>query len=198
VDDIDPGSASSSPSWRQDFAGVLYFAADDGTDGYQLWRSDGTLGGTFMVTSAAGFAYLLTVGNGMLFFSGNDGTHGYEPWVSDGTGVGTSMLKDIKPTGRSFPQAFTPVGAEVFFEAWSVHGQEQLWKTDGTSLGTVMVAEIYPARTTYRFASVGNLLLFVEDDGVHGFELWRSIGTSSGTKLVKDIRRGPKSSMFVP
>ena len=64
--------------------------------------------------------------------------------------------------------------------------------------GTVMVAEIYPARTTYRFASVGNLLLFVEDDGVHGFELWRSNGTSSGTKLVKDIRRGPKSSMFVP
>lgn len=44
-----PNISSPSPSLLFDFNGTLFFRADDGASGYELWRSDGTEGGTFMV-----------------------------------------------------------------------------------------------------------------------------------------------------
>jgi ELWxxDGT repeat protein len=42
--------------------------------------------------------------------------------------------------------------------------------------------------------AVGNALYLVGTDERHGQELWRSNGTQKGTRLVKDIRRGGRSS----
>src|SRR5262249_16937191 len=39
----------SSPDALTDLDGTLFFAADDGTSGAELWRSDGTAGGTLRV-----------------------------------------------------------------------------------------------------------------------------------------------------
>ena len=47
--DIWPGSSGSTP---QDFfvmGDVVYFRANDGTNGYELWRTDGTATGTVLV-----------------------------------------------------------------------------------------------------------------------------------------------------
>src|SRR5205823_6253196 len=57
--------------------GTLLFAANDGLHGFQLWKSDGTAGGTMMVTSTfsvtGGGPSGLTDVNGTLFFSADDG-----------------------------------------------------------------------------------------------------------------------------
>ena len=41
---------SSNPTDLVTAGGYVYFAANDGTDGVQLWRSDGTTAGTVMIT----------------------------------------------------------------------------------------------------------------------------------------------------
>src|SRR5262249_52773721 len=110
--------------------GTLYFVASDGTDGFQLWKSDGT--NTTMITDIAPnffFAEQLTNVNGTLFFTATDGVHGWELWTSDGTSNGTHMVQDIYPgSGGSFPLYLTNLKGTLYFAANDpVHGVE-LWK----------------------------------------------------------------------
>ncbi len=80
---------------------MLYFTATDTVNGVELWRTDGTAVGTFMVRDiATGSASssptnLLNIG-GVLYFTANDGTNGRELWRSDGTVAGTVMVRDIR------------------------------------------------------------------------------------------------------
>src|SRR5437867_4445531 len=50
VADINQLSADSNPHSLVNFEGELYFAANDGIHGNQLWKSNGTADGTVMVT----------------------------------------------------------------------------------------------------------------------------------------------------
>jgi ELWxxDGT repeat protein len=49
VADIFPGASSSFPSHMPNVNGELYFSANDGVHGTELWKSDGTAAGTVMV-----------------------------------------------------------------------------------------------------------------------------------------------------
>ena len=49
VKDINPGQDSSNPSEFSEINGLLYFSADDGSNGDELWVSDGTEEGTVLV-----------------------------------------------------------------------------------------------------------------------------------------------------
>lgn len=51
--DISAGAASSSPNNIVNFNNVALFAANNGTQGIELWRSDGTSTGTFLVADIA-------------------------------------------------------------------------------------------------------------------------------------------------
>jgi ELWxxDGT repeat protein len=103
VSDIRPGPGSSDPKLLTNVNGTLLFAANDGTHGIELWRSDGTEAGTKLVKdinpgggnslSVSDFASV----NGTLFFSAFDSAHGIELWRSDGTESGTKLVKDINP-----------------------------------------------------------------------------------------------------
>ena len=72
--------------------------------GTELWRTDGTPGGTFLVkdirpgsASSELRLYNSVVLNGVAYFVANDGTHGPEVWRSDGTTAGTWLVVDVTP-----------------------------------------------------------------------------------------------------
>jgi ELWxxDGT repeat protein len=79
VANLDPEHPGSSDlSDLVNVNGELFFAGYDVLHGYQLWKSDGTAGGTVRVTDvnapAGGFSNLqdLTSFNGELYFFAND------------------------------------------------------------------------------------------------------------------------------
>ena len=92
VKDIRP-DGSSSPADLVVRGSRVYFSANDGTSGRELWRTDGTSAGTKRVKDilpGAGSSSphgLVSTGD-VLAFAANDGVHGDEPWQSDGTAGG--------------------------------------------------------------------------------------------------------------
>jgi ELWxxDGT repeat protein len=201
VKDILPGGFGSNPSDLTNVSGTLFFWANDGSHGTELWRSNGTAAGTQMVSSSLdGPSYLTNVG-GTLFFPVSDGTHGTELWRSNGTLAGTQIVKDINPgSGGSNPGNLANLGGTLFFSADDgTHGVE-LWRSNGTAGGTVLVKDINPGshlvgppghqhlvpNSSYPsyFTDLGGTLLFSANDGTHGVELWRSNGTAAGTQIV--------------
>lgn len=194
---VRPGiTDGSEPSSLVSINGSVYFTADDGDHGGELWKSNGTCAGTSMVADIfAGTEYAvseMTVCGNAIFFEAYDGQHGWELWKSDGTAAGTMMVKDINPQGSSSPMQLTPRGNTLFFFANS----DQLWQSDGTSAGTVMVKDINPnSASEYprELTVVGSTLFFIADDGTNGNQLWTSDGTEAGTAMVKNIDPAPQS-----
>ncbi len=197
VKDINPGAGSGlnvNFSVELRIGSTIFFAADDGTTGLELWKSDGTAAGTTLVKDinpGAGHG-IATVGIAMnaahstSYFVANDGVHGRELWTTDGTAAGTRMVKDIYPGSESgLPggsgyaasarQNFVTVNGYTYFTATDgTHGIE-LWRTDGTEAGTTLVGDVRPgsaSSTPVGLAlSSGGKLIFWADDGRHGLQL---------------------------
>jgi ELWxxDGT repeat protein len=177
-----------------DAQGLLYFAAGDGVHGMELWRSDGTAAGTFLVADIrpgpeGSDPQELTVFNGRVFFRADDGASGPALWQSDGTPAGTRLVKDTWPAHPPHPQRpalLQAAGRFLFFTAPSPGAGVELWKSDGTARGTAQVADLSPrASTSFRDAvAFGSRLLFVAVIGNQGQELWITDGTASGTRRL--------------
>jgi len=191
----------------------LYFSNYDSTNGTELWKSDGTSGGTALLkdlftgtTNATGVVLpkstnpsQLYNSNGRLFFVGNAGDAGNTICTSDGTSNGTVILRTFnrlsgKTTG-STPSGFIYVNGYTLFFAdnGSANGLE-LWRTSGTIGSTVLVKDIYPGTQDGvregNFFSFNNKLYFCGVTAENGQELWRSDGTSAGTNLFKEFEDG--------
>jgi ELWxxDGT repeat protein len=214
VKDINPGGYdcsmgvcafySASPIQLTPVNSTLFFSADDGATGRELWKSDGTPAGTMLVkdirpgTAGAGLAQLTNVA-GTLFFIANDGANGSELWKSDGTPAGTALVKDIA-AGASDANIgwLTAVGGRLFFAASDATTGSELWTSDGTPAGTTLVKDIFPGAADANpseLTDVSGTLFFAASDGASGYELWKSDGTSAGTTLVKDINPGSHDSI---
>jgi ELWxxDGT repeat protein len=212
VKDIKVGSRGSKPAelvaignWQ---TGVtLYFSADDGKTGRELWKSDATGVGTrrvkdIMPGPGGSSPREMTVMGSRIFFSANDGLRGRELWVTDGTAAGTKRVADIRSGAKgSSPKELTAVGHTLFFTADDGNRGRELWKSDGTATGTRLVRNINKASRfmedvgAFYSDHTGDLISFRgklffsplrisvgQYDGTVWGELWVSDGTKAGTK----------------
>ena len=108
VKDINPDRLSD-PHAASAIGDEVYFRADDGVHGSEVWKSDGTARGTKLVRDVApGSSSSLgewldgwTFGAGdLMYFLASDGRHGLETWRTDGTERGTFMMRDVVPGDR--------------------------------------------------------------------------------------------------
>jgi len=189
VKDIDPGNASAFGYWYTGSLTVvndaLFLVADNGTGSGELWKSDGTEGGTMRVSPALVASGLRAV-NGMLFFFA-----GTELWKSDGAEGGTVRIADVSIMGGASPSALTAANGMLFFLANGPSGA-QVWKSDGSTAGTMPMAEFSLSVLDVGLAAVNGTLFVYASTSQNGFygrnvDLWKVGGSPAGTVLVKTI-----------
>jgi ELWxxDGT repeat protein len=178
----------------------VFFAANDGTNGRELWKTHVTTLATTLVKNIRPGGYSsdphsLAECNGSLIFSCNaDPTvEGDELWISDGTEEGTQLLKDIAP-GSNSSHISNPrtIGGLTYFSAteFGTFGS-QLWRTDGTMDGTLVIYDTgmsshaaNPNAVTY-FAQHDRVCFFVRDaNSGNRYALWSTDGTAEGTEVI--------------
>lgn len=203
VKDINPSSGVGTFHYRftdfTAFNGELYFHANDGVTGFELWKTDGTADGTVLVKDinmASGAGSLptdFTVFNGALYF--HAGEAGRQLWKTDGTAAGTVPVSDIDvATGTrflpdEFARGFLVFGGALHVRTRGANGYE-LWKSDGTTGGTALAenAARWGSYLADGFAVLNGEIYFQADYYAQAnAELWKTDGADAGTVLVKDI-----------
>jgi ELWxxDGT repeat protein len=175
--------------------GLAFFGS-----GGKLWRTDGTVAGTFSLGILDGFniyaeRWPMAAAGSTLVFGANGDAHGNELWKTDGSLANTSLLADIAPsTYGSMPRNLTPFHNGVLLtasgdadQAYSEGHTRDLWFSDGTEAGTVKILANSPVDSIVR---CGQRAFFARDAGDAGNELWSTDGTASGTSMVKDLYPG--------
>jgi ELWxxDGT repeat protein/VCBS repeat-containing protein len=197
VKDVNPGTGSGLQTTAMAGVGsTLFFRANDGSSGDELWKTDGTDAGTVRVKDinpGTGGSYPLyfSVMGGSLYFTAGDGTHGTELWKSDGTDAGTVMVKDLSPGVAGGAGSATGVYHNALYFEGNDGTGSALWKTDGTDAGTVKVSTAFAPSEFIVFA---DKLFFTAISLGSDRELWSTDGTTAGTAVVKDVNPGSNGS----
>jgi ELWxxDGT repeat protein len=175
--------------------GILYFVGCANAD-QELWRSDGTVGGTTKLaemSAAFGCASSeprsLVVAGGRLFF-----LDAAAVWTSDGTAAGTLPVPALASLAAV---ALSAVGNRLFIlggPAAAAGGPSQLWATGAGGAGPqlLLALPLDDERRAFQLSSfvvAGGRLLFAADDG-SGNQLWSSDGTAAGTAPLTQFSPG--------
>jgi ELWxxDGT repeat protein len=172
--------------WSGDAAAlnnIAYFSARTAGAGVELWRSDGTPEGTWLVRdilpgTGSSNPTWLTAAGGTVYFAAT-GSEGSRLWKSDGTEAGTVPVAAPAPGGP-----FAAVGETLFFIVQA--GGNQLWRTDGTAQGTALVQQ-FGAFPIGDLTATEDLVYFTVSNPAPGqgpIALYRSDGTTGGTMML--------------
>jgi ELWxxDGT repeat protein len=185
----------------QPIGGIAYFDGTDPRRGAELWRTDGTAAGTFMVKDinpfGSSFPNNFVDVAGTLFFFADNGSDGFQLWKSDGTGAGTVQVSAWGGTTSPalLPTTLRSANGLAFLlalERPSGGAGTLLLRSDGTTAGTFQLAR-FDSFTASPAAS-GTRLFFSQTTAAEGTELWSTDGSVAGTALVKDINPGANGS----
>jgi ELWxxDGT repeat protein len=179
------------------FKNVFYFAGTDGVRGNELWRSDGSAAGTFLVRDVIAtrnnlpprYSSIgsLTAGYQYVHFMANDGLHGNKLWRSDGTADGTQR-NDVLPTSEEF--ALMIARGDVVYllgvKAGNTYGPYAIWRTDGSAGGTRQLGAGFYAPPAMRLVG-GRLVVAGSSSDSGPTQVWRADAEDTTLEPVLEL-----------
>lgn len=157
---------------------LAFFYASDPAHNTELWRTDGTDAGTFMVrdlvpNGPADVTPLVVLDAGLVLKS-----QGQDLYVSDGTARGTVLV-----CCRTLYREHTAVlGGAVLLGAYDDANVRRLYRLDGSPEGASLVFDV---RVDDFLGVVGGRALFAGRDNVTSVSgLWATDGTAAGTQQL--------------
>jgi ELWxxDGT repeat protein len=197
--DLRPGPDSGSDlyfvpqeAWPTRIGGEIWFVGNDGTTGFELWRTDGTAAGTQLAVdlNLSGDSNVSAIAGlgAQVVFAADDGATGMELWTIGTSGA--TLLLDVNPSGSSYPRQLTEGGGLLYFVAEDGVSGAELWVTDGAA-STQLVADLnpgpvgaFPAFPGPQIVSSVAGVVFLGDNGLTGQEPWLVNGTAAPVLLA--------------
>lgn len=202
VEDINPRSNtdeptnSSNPKRITAVGDNIFFTADDGKGGEELWMTqppydsarivkdinagkNGAFSKDLFIQDDKIVPELVSIGNA-LFFAADDGKNGQELWISEPPydSNSTRMVSDIRwGSDSSAPHEFISLGWMLFFIADDGTNRSEIWKCEPPYRSAVRVTNIYPdgnARIE-ELTSIDYTLFFSAYTKEAGQELWKAV-----------------------
>jgi len=164
----------------------MYFTADAGGFGRELWQTDGTPQGTTLVKDinpgpGSSNPGQLTANGNLLYFTVPGTNSTAHLWRSNGTAAGTFQLD----TSLTRFDSFVGLGGVLYFGGAGPGNDTEFWKTDGTPAGTIEVKQINHIPSFFGPLNVVNgLVQFYAQDDNRQLNLWQSDGTAEGTQII--------------
>ncbi|MGJ8744533.1 T9SS type A sorting domain-containing protein [Polaribacter sp.] len=194
-----------------EYKNELYFFADNGTNGMEIWKTDGTTSGTAMlkdINPGANSCWRqalderpnLVISNNQLYFyvgiSGTETNLNNRMWKTDGTFEGTVLatsINDIVTNGTiSQVKSFTFNNNFYFYGREKATNKYELFRTDDAN-GIVKIPDTNVLLTTSFYPYIERIYFTKNDNLGAGNELW-SIEKDDSFALYKDIISGSHSS----
>jgi ELWxxDGT repeat protein len=187
VKDINSGAGDSMELETEteyiNFNGNIFFSADNGNNGIELWKTNGFGLGTTIVkdinlgSNSSNPAELTLVNNTLYFTAYDSTTSATELFQSDGTNTGTIILSsDINS-----PELLTAIGDTLLFsahpESLIINDMGVLWNSDGTNSGTGIIDyNVFPIQ----IITSEDLIYVIDDEfGTEEYQLVSYDGTTS-------------------
>ncbi|PWC26373.1 hypothetical protein [Teichococcus aestuarii] len=204
--DIFPGNllATGGPAWGDPryltplSDGRVMFMGNDKEHGYELWITDGSAGGTYMVkdilpgTEWQFVQGLTDLGDGRASFIAKNSDDQLAIWVSDGTDAGTFQVTQAESmTDITFEQVRAFGNGRALYET----AAGELWITDGTEAGTRIFkapwnsGQDQPLDLNLLQGPDGRLIVGVggTSDGDTPRTVWVTDGTEAGTHRLFEL-----------
>ncbi|MEQ8524100.1 T9SS type A sorting domain-containing protein [Gracilimonas sp.] len=207
--DLDPGqyfqeewsteetNYSSRPDRFFAHNGTMYFSARHHNYGEELWATDGTAEGTYMVKDIFPGKYedsddienssspknFTSINGTVLFNAESDSSYKEYLYTTDGTEEGTRKFLDEEIYVEEEPVEFNG--------SWYFISDAKLWKSDGTPEGTSLVIDMTVDNYVIEDGSDLSPKIFKLNNQLYFFStytLWKTDGTKAGTeKAVESL-----------
>ncbi len=198
VADINPGAGGSNPRFMASIGSKVYFSANDGVTGREMWVYDSVTNTSKQIRDinpggAGSNPSFLTEVNGVIFFAATDGTItvGRELWKYDTNIDNVAPVANINLVFGSNPSYIQLMDGNLYFAGWGRLVGEQgmeLWKYNIASAKASLVDDIavglFRSSAPFWITEANGMLYFgAENSPLNGRELWKSDGENQSIMI---------------